>query len=252
MNQITTGGVPACATPSASGNPSGLGNGTTVIDATLQSGADFGVQISNALAAAYSAGGGTVDGRGFVCPDNCHIGTANLTIGDGVNPVIVFLPAGTITRDSIGGTGPSAQILYNSNVTIYGYGTTIAGGSDTVAVQQAFGSITNVHSYGLRILDSGTVVPRSAALQIGGPNSGIPLVPPPSGSNPGYIASTFGPSSGVYANWFPGAQAHIALYRTALSGTQIAAHYVASSNASTYNALVASDGAFAHFKLDDS
>ncbi len=248
MNQITTGGVPGCAAPSASGNPSGLGNGATVIDATLQSGADFGVQMSNALAQASAAGGGTVDGRGFVCPTNCHIGTANLAIGDGVHPVTVYLPVGTITRDPIGGTGPSAQILYNSNVTVYGYGTTISGATDTAAVQQAFSSsgVSNSHLYGFTVSDTGPVAPDSVALQLGGPNSGIPLVAPPSTLLPTTIASLGG------GYFFPGALAHVAIYPKALSASRIAAHYAAASTVTGYESAVEADSPSSYYPLNEA
>jgi hypothetical protein len=64
LNQISTGGVPACAAPSGGGSSSGLGNGSTVIDASLQAGTDFGSKVNAAIAALPSTGG-TVDARGL-------------------------------------------------------------------------------------------------------------------------------------------------------------------------------------------
>ena len=80
--------------------PNGLGNGITVIDATRMNGADMGVKIQNAQTQVYIFGGGKVDSRGFVCPTNCQIGTANLTIGDSTYPVTVMMPEGVTTLGS--------------------------------------------------------------------------------------------------------------------------------------------------------
>lgn len=147
-----------------------------VFRATTYSGADMGEKISAALTAAYAAGGGTVDARGFVCPTNCHIGTADLQVGDFTHPVTLILPYGTIARDTISGTGKSAQIIYASKATVIGQGpgvTVISGPSDVVAMQQANHSgsgVSNVTLEGFSIQDTGTVNSGVAALMVGGKN----------------------------------------------------------------------------------
>ena len=60
LNQISTGGAPLCATPPGAS----LGNGTTVIDASLQPGVNFSFMV-NAAIAACSPGPCTYDLRGF-------------------------------------------------------------------------------------------------------------------------------------------------------------------------------------------
>ncbi len=145
-----------------------------VLYATDYTGADMGAKIAAALTAAYAAGGGTVDARGFVCPTSCHIGTANLTVGDNIHPVTLLWPLGTITRDTIVATGKSAQIIYNSDATVIGQGpgvTIISGPSDVTAVQQGSTSpVTNVHLSGFSISDTGTVQSGSVTLMVGGKN----------------------------------------------------------------------------------
>ncbi len=138
----------------------------------------MGARIANALAAVYRRGGGTVDARGFSCPQQCRIGTANLIVGDGKHPVKLILPLGVITRGLIAGKGVGTQILYNSNATIIGQGkgaTVIEGPGDVTAVQQAFspsGQITHVVLEDFSIHDTGPVKPGSAALQVSGPVPG--------------------------------------------------------------------------------
>ena len=233
----------------------GLGNGTTVIDATLMSGADMGMQIMAALAQAYAQGGGTVDGRGFVCPTNCQIGTQNLTIGDGLHPVTVYLPKGTVTRGELTSTLVSAQILLNSNIVVYAEGTTISGPSDATAVQQAFGSagnVTNIQWYGGAIADTGSVVQGSATLMVGGPNTGgVPFIVPAGATS--YVHNAIGASGTAAAGaFFAGGLAHMAIYQSVLTPTQIAAHYADRTNETTYNAKVVTDGATNHWILNDT
>lgn len=178
--------VPA-SLPSAGTNSSGqivagslLGNNSTVIDATLPAyaGADMGASIANALTAIYASGGGTVEARGFQCPTYCHIGTANLVVGDGTHSVWLKLPSGVITRGTISSTGLSAQILYNSYTTITGQGpqsTIIEGPSDVTAVGQLpSGSvIKNAHLSDFGIYDTGSVTSGSATLMVGGVSNDV-------------------------------------------------------------------------------
>lgn len=137
----------------------------------------MGVKITAALSAIYTAGGGTVDARGFVCPTSCHIGTADLSVGDGTHPITLLLPTGTITRDTVSGLGRSAQIVLKSHAHIFGQGksaTIISGPSDVTAVQQASNAgngISDIEVANLSIQDSGTAVGGSAAFMVGGPNA---------------------------------------------------------------------------------
>jgi hypothetical protein len=91
LNQISTAGVPLCGTPSGGESTTGLGNGTTVIDASLQAGTDFGSKV-NAAAQVCPAAGCTIDARGFASPQ-----TMSVSITLPAN-VILWLPAATITR----------------------------------------------------------------------------------------------------------------------------------------------------------
>jgi len=68
-----------------------LGNGTTVIDATLQAGADFGSKV-NAAAQLCPSAGCTVDARGFASPQTM---STSITLPPNV---ILWLPAATINR----------------------------------------------------------------------------------------------------------------------------------------------------------
>lgn len=252
VNQISSTGATQCSTPSGGGSSTGLGNQSTVIDATLSPGSDLGVQLGNALTQVYAQGGGTVDGRGFVCPTNCQIGTQNLVIGDGTHPVTVYLPIGTITRGTISAYGRSAQVCYNSNATIYAYGTTLTGPSDVTGFQQCFqsGGVTNAHVYGLTITDTGTVNSGSAAFQVGGLNLGIPIPNAPSESN--YQAFLGLPASSS-PSAFTGRRAQAAFYGYALTGAQIANHYsVGSTTGSTYESIVEGDSPYAYYPLKET
>jgi len=137
----------------------------------------MGAKIGAALSAVYALGGGIVDARGFSCPAGCHIETANLVVGDGTHAVTLLLPAGTITREEVPGTGVSAQIVYNSDATIIGEGETatiISGPDDVTAVQQAYspGAVENARLMNFSVLGSGRSSPDVAALMVGGPGPG--------------------------------------------------------------------------------
>ncbi len=151
-----------------------------VLNASQFPGVDMGTKIAAALRAVYAHGGGIVDARGFTCPSQCHIGTANLVVGDGIHPVTLLLPAGKITRGLIPSNRKSVQILYNSKATIIGEGrasTVISGPSSVTAVQQAYNGnanagyqITDVHLSGFSIQDDGSVAAGSVAFMVGGRN----------------------------------------------------------------------------------
>ncbi len=113
VNQIATSGTPACATPSdgGGGSPTGLGNGTTVIDATTMTGGDAEAQIASALAALPSIGG-VVDGRGFT-GDQTWGATLVVT-----KPLKLLLGNATFTF-----SGPGQMILVNG-VQVHIEGTT--------------------------------------------------------------------------------------------------------------------------------
>ena len=194
-------------------------------------GADFGVKVGNALTAAYAAGGGTVDARGFACPAACHIGTANLVLGDGTHPVGIYFPTGTITRDTVSSTGISAQIFYNSSeqgqVSLYGNGTTISGPSDATALlQYPNGSyVSYFHAYNLNIVYTGATVQGSVGLQVGGPSSQGIIGPQP--ANVLYTVNTFQQLGGLW----PGTGGQIMIFNYALSSAQIASLYSTGANA---------------------
>lgn len=146
-----------------------------VINAIDFPGTDMGQKITAALAAAYAQGGGIVNAKGFECPRNCHIGNGNLVVGDGRHSVTLLLPSGRITRDIISQTRRSAQILYNSHVTMMGQGpgiTVITGPSDVTALQQGYSTtgVSDVHFSGFSVVDSGKAVRNSVAFMVGGPN----------------------------------------------------------------------------------
>jgi hypothetical protein len=250
VSQISTAGLPGCQTPSGSGGSDGLGNGSTVIDATTLTGADFGVQVGSALAHLYALGGGTVDARGFECPTQCQIGTANLIIGDGVHPVTVLLPSGTISRNTLSSTALAAQILYNSYVTIGGQGvqnTIISGASSTDAVQQVYNAngVQNVYLHDFSIQDTGSVTSGSVALDVGGTNPTMPIQAPNAVT---YSTNTLNGSG----NFFPGREAQVAIYNKALTATQILNHYTVGSSGSGYETTITGDGPIAYWPLKET
>ena len=65
LNQISTAGAPSCSTPTGSMSATGLGNGSTVVDASIQSGTDWSVKTNACIAAVLAAGGGVCDARGL-------------------------------------------------------------------------------------------------------------------------------------------------------------------------------------------
>jgi hypothetical protein len=95
-----------------------LGNGTTVIDASLQPGADFGSKV-NAAIAALPATGGTVDARGL---GGAQTMSTSIVLGSDSEPVTLLLPVGTITRNAgvqfkyFSGSHVQGQNAFNSSV----------------------------------------------------------------------------------------------------------------------------------------
>ena len=224
--------------------PKHMGNGATYRDTTTYSGADCGVRTGNALASVYALGGGTVDMRG---EQNCVVGTQNLVIGDGTHFVTVYGPVGTVTESN------GMQIQYNSNATMHWEQTTVLGAASVTAVQQAFNSssVQKAHIYIGAISDSGTVVAGVPALQVGGPNDGLPTVTPAATTYTTNYLGYSGQGSPYQAFW-PGALAHFAIYNSVLSPTKIQAHYAARTNASTYISTVKADLPLAYYPQNDS
>ncbi|MGD1100849.1 MAG: hypothetical protein ABSA59_02190, partial [Terriglobia bacterium] len=152
LNQISTGGVPACATPSGGGSSSGLGNGTTVIDASLQAGTDFGSKVNAAIAALPSTGG-TVDARGLGGNQNMN---TNCVLGPG--PITLLLPAATITRangavfEVYDGDRVIGQGGVNGNATII---QNTSGDTSTVFANASGGTLQNVLVSDLKIYNAG-------------------------------------------------------------------------------------------------
>jgi len=109
LNQISTSGVPACVT---GGGGSGLGNGTSVIDASLQAGTDFGSKVNSAFAACTSSVC-IVDARGLIGSQTMSTNIVVPANGE------LILPAATITRS----TGVQFQLSNYAHV----HGETIDG-----------------------------------------------------------------------------------------------------------------------------
>jgi hypothetical protein len=144
VNSISTSGGASCATPTGGGGSDyGLGNGTTVIDATLYTGTDFGSKVNAAIAALPSTGG-TVDARGLGSNQNMSV---SITVGANTT---LLLPAGTITRAS------GAQIITNGGI-VKGAGknlTYLVGNDSSAAiVRSATGAAQEIT--GLTIQNSG-------------------------------------------------------------------------------------------------
>ncbi len=246
VDAISPGGAPLCGAPSGSGSPTGLGNGSTVIDATLAAGADFGVQLGNALAQAYAQGGGIVDGRGFACPAHCQIGTQDLVLGDGVHPVTVYLPKGTITRGELSSTGVSAKVYYRGPLTVWAYGATLSGASDSTALDEypTGSAVSNVHIYGLAINDTSyPATAGSVTMQVGGPN--------PNGY--GFVPTTGNAYSNNFIGNWAGYAAQFAVYNYALTASQVANHYSAgSTTGSGYETTVEGDSPVSFWPLTET
>ncbi len=125
LSQISTAGAPICAAATG-GSSTGLGNGTTVIDASLQAGADFGSKINAAIAACPS-NGCVIDARGL---------SGSQTLGENVlfstaNQPITILLAGmlTLTRAS----GMQIEVGTNGRLIGQGKASTIITGNDSTA-----------------------------------------------------------------------------------------------------------------------
>ncbi len=177
-------------------------------------GSDCGLRTAAALNAIYALGGGTVDMRGET---NCTLNN-DLYLGDGTHSVTVFMPIGTITANHTAETGVRAVVYYNSYLTLIAPQTTISGDNSAVALEQAYegGGVTDVSFNGPNVLDTGTVVPGMAAVEIGGPNISVPVPAGPANiSYPNnWLMSTMGGYGGMFA-----------VYSTALSAAAILKHY---------------------------
>ena len=149
IDQISTGGVPACATPS--GSSSGLGNGSTVIDASLQAGTDFASKVNAAIAACPSTGC-TVDTRGLSGTQamNGNVGP----IGSSSQPITLILGDGLNLYRA---AGAQFQIGEWSNMTGFGWRTVIwgASGDDTPAIVAAPGAYRSMQLNNFAILSEG-------------------------------------------------------------------------------------------------
>jgi len=113
VNTISTGGGASCATPTSGGGTNyGLGNGTTVIDASLYAGSDFAAKVNAAIAALPDVGG-TVDARGLGGDQSM---SSSIVLGSDSQAVTLLLPQGTISRAS------GAQFTYFSGSRVVGQG----------------------------------------------------------------------------------------------------------------------------------
>ena len=151
MNQITTGGVPGCATPSGGGSSTGLGNGSTVIDASLQAGTDFGSKLNAAIQLCPSTGC-VVDARGLSGSQTLAV---NVSLGSAAQPITLLLANGLyLTRAS------GVQILLGESSEIEGpagfNAAYIVGNDSAAAIKQAPGSIYSMTIEGVRIQNTGT------------------------------------------------------------------------------------------------
>ena len=123
----------------ASGNVLGMGNGSTVVDASLKTGADWSVRVNAAIAACPSSGC-TVDARGFTSPQTMSQSIDLKTPG---GAVILWLPTGTINRST------GAQFEMESGAQVIGMsGTYIYNGngdSGAVFANNTGGAVTAVY-----------------------------------------------------------------------------------------------------------
>ncbi len=177
-------------------------------------GSDCGLRTAAALSAIYSEGGGAVDMRGET---NCTL-NHDLYLGDGIHPVSVYMPIGTITANHTPETGVRAVVYYNSYLTLIAPQTTISGDNTAVALEQAYegGGVINVNFNGPNVADTGPVVPGTAAVEIGGPNVSVPV--PAGPANISYPNNLLMSSMGGYGGMF-------AVYSTTLSAATILKHY---------------------------
>jgi hypothetical protein len=137
LNSISTSGGANCATPTSGGGSNyGLGNGTTVIDASLYAGSDFAAKV-NAAIGALSSSGGTVDARGLT--GSLTMGSS-IVVGSDTQPVTLLLPKGMINRAS------GAQFKYFIGTQIIGQGKCF--NSPTCTVIQGSGVPDTAFVYG--------------------------------------------------------------------------------------------------------
>jgi hypothetical protein len=132
LNQISTAGAPICATP-AGGSATGLGNGTTVIDASLQAGADFGSKLIAAIATCPSDGC-VIDARGLGGPQTLG---ENVLFSSAYQPIAIWLASSLILTRASG-----MQFQVGTNGRLIGQGktaTTITGNDATAAVIGVYG-----------------------------------------------------------------------------------------------------------------
>ena len=151
LNQISTGGVANCAT--SSGSSSGLGNGSTVIDASLQAGADFGSKINAAVLACPSSGC-VIDARGLSGSQTLAV---NAAFGSASQPITLLLASGlTLARAS------GAQIIMGGDSQIIGQGenaSVITGNDNVATITTAGGGSWNPYNYtveGITVKNAGT------------------------------------------------------------------------------------------------
>jgi hypothetical protein len=179
LNQISTAGTPSCGTPT--GGWSGLGNGTTVIDASLQAGTDFGSKV-NAAAQLCPSAGCTIDARGFASPQ-----TMSVSITLPAN-VVLWLPAATINRSK------GVQFILNNGDHVRGdsyYATDIEStdiSDDYSPIFYGSAQLSNVEIDHLKI---GATTPSGSALA-------ITSVANASGGNTVYTGTITGGGSNAY------------------------------------------------------
>jgi hypothetical protein len=159
LDQVSTTGVPACATPS--GSAAGLGNGTTVVDASLQAGVDFCAK-TNAAVALLASTGGTVDTSGMIGAQSCaeNINAYTQAYAPYVQPLNIKFGAGLrlnlngnriLTADGTNLIGPSPR-----NWAQTAGGAVIASNTSTDVVDINNFGYANQSMVGLEIVNSGT------------------------------------------------------------------------------------------------
>jgi len=132
-----------------SGNALGMGNGSTIVDASLRPGADWSVKVNAAIAACPSTGC-TVDARGFTSPQTMSQSIDLKTPG---GAVILWLPTGTINRS----TGAQfemengAQVIGMSGTYIYNGN----GDSGAVFANHTGGAVISVYVRDLTMRSEG-------------------------------------------------------------------------------------------------
>ena len=125
LNQISTAGTPTCGTPSGGGS-TGLGNSTTVIDASLQAGANFGLKL-NAAVAACPENGCVIDARGLSGSQTLGV---NVAFSSADQPITILLAETlSLTRTS----GKQFQVGTNGRLIGQGKASTIITGDDSAA-----------------------------------------------------------------------------------------------------------------------